>query len=45
MAVSTNAKNVILGQKGSRGGHVIHFWNLTKFAKLRSKGVMWGHLA
>ena len=28
MAVSTNEKNAKLGQKGSRGGHVTHFWNL-----------------
>ena len=27
MTVSTNEKNAKLGQKGSRGGHVTHFWN------------------
>ena len=27
MAVSNNEKNAKLGQKGSRGGHVTHFWN------------------
>ena len=27
MAVSTNEKNAKLYQKGSRGGHVAHFWN------------------
>ena len=26
-AVSTNEKNPKLGQKGSCGGHVTHFWN------------------
>jgi len=27
MAVSTNEENAKLGQKGSSGGHVTHFWN------------------
>ena len=27
MAVSTNEKNAKLGQKGSCGGYVTHFWN------------------
>ena len=27
MAVRTNEKNAKLGQKGSCGGHVTHFWN------------------
>jgi len=27
MAVSTNEQNAKLGQKGSCGGHVAHFWN------------------
>jgi len=27
MAVSSNEKNAKLGEKGSCGGHVTHFWN------------------
>ena len=27
MSVTSNEKNAKLGQKGSCGGHVTHFWN------------------
>ena len=29
MAVSSNEENAKLGQKGSCGGHVTHFWNFS----------------